>query len=158
MSHWSDTTGKQKAEKGRGSKDRQAQLRGRQQKPNRRQPAQHKDGPIQPKLGQVAAMSIIHREDNPSANNEKVTERATAVVVNTQRGVKRKQVRKDRGKVLKSRMLGIQTAQIGKVQRSEQTVRRSGVSTRVMCRRQAERVNRLENQDTAGDSGPKGIG
>ena len=103
-------------------------------------------------------MSIIHREDNPIANNEKVTERATAVVVNTQRGVKRKQVRNDRGKVLKSRMLGVQTALIEEVQRSEQTVQRSGVSARAMCRRQAERDNRLENQDTAGDSRPKGVG
>ena len=103
-------------------------------------------------------MSIIHREDTPSANNEKVTERATAVVVNAQRGVKRKQVQNDRGKVLKSRMLGVQTAQIEEVKRCDQSVQRPGVSTRAMCRRQAERDNRLGNQDTAGDSGPRGIG
>ena len=103
-------------------------------------------------------MSIIHREDNPSANNEKVTERETAVVVNAQRGVKRKQVRNDRGKVLKSRMLGVPTAQIEEVQCSEGSVQRSGVSTRAMCRRQAEKDNQLGNQDTAGGSRPKGIG
>ena len=67
-------------------------------------------------------MSIIHREDNPSGNNEKGTESATAAVVNTQRGSKRKQVRNDKGKVLKSRMLGVQTAQIEEVQYSEGSV------------------------------------
>ena len=70
-------------------------------------------------LEQEATTSTIHREDNPSGNNEKGTERATAAVVNTQRGTKRKQVRNDKGKVLKSRMLGVQTAQIEEVQCSE---------------------------------------
>ena len=109
-------------------------------------------------LGQEAATSTIHREDNPSGNNEKGTESATAAVVNTQRGTKRKQVRNDKGKVLKSRMLGVQTAQIEEVQCSEGSVQRRGVSTMAMCQRQAVRDNRLDNQDTAGDNGPKGIG
>ena len=109
-------------------------------------------------LGQQAATSTIHREDNPRVNNEKVTESATAAVVNTQRVSKRKQVRNDKGKVLKSRMLGVQTAPIKEVQCSEQSVQRPKVSTRAMCRRQAERDSRLGDQDTAGDSGPKGIG
>ena len=109
-------------------------------------------------LGQEAATSTIYREDNPSGNNEKVTESATAAVVNTQRGSKRKQVQNDKGKVLKSRMLGVQTAQIEEVQCSEGSVLRTEVSMRAMCQRQAERDNRLGNQDTAGDGGPKGIG
>ena len=66
-------------------------------------------------VGQEAVTSTIHREDIPSGNNEKVTDSATAAVVNTQRGLKRKQVRTDKGKVLKSRMLGVQTAQIEEV-------------------------------------------
>ena len=103
-------------------------------------------------------MSTIHREDNSSGNYEKGTESATAAVVKTQRVIKRKQVRTDKGKVLKSRMLGVQMAQIEEVLCSEGTVQRPGVSTRAMCRRQAERDNRLGSQDTAGDSGPKGIG
>ena len=74
-----------------------------------------------------------------------------AAVVHTQRRLKRKQVRTDKGKVLKSRMLGVQTAQIEEVQCSEGSVQGSGVSTRALCRRQAERDNRLGNQDTAGD-------
>ena len=158
VNHWSDTKGKRKAGKDRGSKDRQAQLSGRQRRNNRRKSAQPKDSPIQPKSGQEAATSTIHREDSPSGNNEKVTESATAAVVHTQRGLKRKQVRTDKGKVIKSRMLGVQTAQIEEVLCSEGTVQRPGVSTRAMCRRQAERDNRLGNQDTASDSGPKGIG
>ena len=109
-------------------------------------------------LGQEAAASTIHREDNPSGNNKKETESATAAVVNTQRESKRKQVRNDKGKVFKSRMLAVQTAQIEEVQCSEGSVQRPGVSTRAMCRCQAERDNRLGNQDTAGDNGPKGIG
>ena len=95
-------------------------------------------------------------EDNPSGNNEKGTKSATAAVVNTQRGLKRKQVRTDKGKVLKSRMHGVQTAQIELC--SEGTVQRPGVRTRAMCRRQAERDNWLGSQDTAGDSGLKEIG
>ena len=109
-------------------------------------------------LEQEATTSTIHREDNPSGNNEKETESATAAVVNTQRRTKRKQVRNDKGKVLKSRMLGVQTAQIEEVQCSARSVQRPGVSARAMCRRQAERDNRLGNQDAAGDSGPRGIG
>ena len=144
--------------KDEGAKTRQAQLSGRQRRNNRRKPAQNKEDLIQPKFGQEAATSIVHREDTPSANNEKVTESSTAAVVNTQRGSKRKQVRNDKGKVLNSRMLGVQTAQIEEVQCSEQSVQRPGVSTRAMCRRQAERDNRLGNQDTAGDSGPRKIG
>ena len=151
MSHWSDTTGKQKARKERGSQDRQAQLSGRQRRNNRRKPAQNKENHIQPKFGQEAATSIIHREDTPSANSEKVTERATAVVVNDKRRFKRKQVRTDRGKVLKSRMLGVQTAQIEEVQRCGQSVQRPGVRTRAMCRRQAEtEENLLGNHDCFG--------
>ena len=86
-------------------------------------------------LGQEAATSTIHREDNPSGNNEKGTEKSTTAVVNTQRGTKRKQVRNDKGKVLKSRMLGVQTAQIEEVLCSEGSVQRLGVSMRAMCRR-----------------------
>ena len=67
-------------------------------------------------------------------------------------------MRTDKGKVLKSRMLGVQTAQIEEVQCSEGSVQRLGVSMRAMCRRQAERDDWLGNQETAGDSGPKGIG
>ena len=67
-------------------------------------------------------------------------------------------MRTDKGKVIKSRMLGVQTARIAEVLCSEGTVQRPGVSTRAMCRRQAERDNRLGNQDTVGDGGPKGIG
>ena len=156
--HWSDTKGKRKAGKDRGSKDRQAQLSGRQRRNNRRKPAQPKDSPIQTMLGQEAAMSTIHGEDNPSGNNEQVTESATAAVVSTQRRSKRKQVRNDKGKSLKSRMLGVQTAQIEEVQCGEGAVPRPGVSTRAMCRRQAERDNRLGNQGTASDGGPKGVG
>ena len=63
-------------------------------------------------VGQEAVTSTIHREDSPSGNNETVTESATAAVVHTQRGLKRKQVRTDKGKVLKSRMPGVQTAQM----------------------------------------------
>ena len=119
VNHWSDTQGKQKAGKDRGSKVRQAQLSGRQRRNNRRKSARPKDSPIQPQPGQEAATSTIHREDSPSGNNETVTESATAAVVHTQRGLKRKQVRTDKGKVLKSRMLGVQTAQIEEVLCSE---------------------------------------
>ena len=158
VNHWSDAKGKRKAGKNRGSKDRQAQLSGRQGRNHRRKPAQPKDRPIQTIVEQEAATSTLHREDNSSGNHEKGTESATAAVVKTQRGHKRKQVRTDKGKVLKSRMLGVQTAQIEEVLCSEGTVQRPGVSTRAMCRRQAERDNRLGNQDKASDGGPKGIG
>ena len=77
-------------------------------------------------LGQEVATSTIHREDNPSVNNAKVTESATAAVVNTQRGSKRKQMQNDKGKVLKSQMLGVQTAQIEGVLCSEGTVNDQG--------------------------------
>ena len=112
VNHWSYTTGKRKAGKDRGRKDRQAQLSGRQGRIHRRKLAQPKGRPIQTIVGQEATTSTIHREDNPSGNNEKGTEIATAAVVNTQRGLKKKQVRTDKGKVLKSRMLGVQTAQV----------------------------------------------
>ena len=107
VSHWSGTTGKRKAGKGRGSQGRQAQLSGRQRRYNRRQPAQIKGDHNQPKICQGATPRITHREDTPSANNEEITKRATTAVMNALRGVKRKQVQTDRGKVLKSRMLGV---------------------------------------------------
>ena len=79
--------------------------------------------------------------------------------MNAQRGVKRKQVQTDRGKVIKSRILGVQTAQLEEERNCDQSVQRPGVRTRAMCRRQAEtEENLLGNQDTAGDSGPRGIG
>ena len=109
-SHWSGTTGKRKAGKERGSQGNQAQLSGRQRNNNRRQPTQIKGDHNQPKICQGANTSITHRTGTPSANNE-ITERATTAVLNAQRGVKKKQVRTDRGKVLKSLMLGAQTAQ-----------------------------------------------
>ena len=44
-------------------------------------------------------------------------------------------MRTDKGKVIKSRMLGVQTAQIEEVLCSEGTAQRPGVSTRAICRR-----------------------
>ena len=158
VNHWSDTKGKRTAGKDRGSKVKQAQRSGRQRRNNRRKSAQPKDSPIQPKPGQEAATSTIHREDSPSGNNETVMESATAAVVHTQRELNRKQVRTDKVKVLKSRRLGVQTAQVEEVQCSEGSVQRPGVSTRAMCRRQAVRDNRQWGQYTASDGGPKGIG
>ena len=66
VNHWSDTTGKQKAGKGRARQDRQAQLSERQRRNNSRNSAQNKDVLSQPKFGQEAATSIIHREDTPA--------------------------------------------------------------------------------------------
>ena len=71
VNHWSDTKGKQKAGKDRGSINRQAQLSGRQGRNHRRKPAQPKDRPIQTIVEQEAAMSTIHREDISSGNHEK---------------------------------------------------------------------------------------
>ena len=48
------------------------------------------------------------------------------------------EVRTDRGKVLKSRMLGVQTAQVEAVRDCDQSVQRPGVRTKAMCPRQAE--------------------
>jgi hypothetical protein len=77
--------------------------------------------------------------------------------MNVRRGVRKKQVQTDRGKVLKSRMLGVHTAQLEAVRNCDQSVQRPGVRTRVMCRRHAEiEENLFGNQDTAGDNGPRG--
>ena len=102
--------------------------------------------------------SITHRTGTTSENNEEITERATTAAMNVQRGVNRKQVQTDRGKVLKSQMLGVQTAQLEAVRNCDQSVQRPGVRTRVMCRRQAKTEEKsLQNQDTAGDNGPREI-
>ena len=71
------------------------------------------------RLRRLRAKCHRRRFDKSSGNHEKGTESATAVVVKTQRGIKRKQVRTDKGKVLKSRMLGVQRAQIEEVLCSE---------------------------------------
>jgi hypothetical protein len=106
-----------------------------------------------------ANKSITQRTGTSSENNEEITRRATTAAMYDRRGVKRKQVRTDRGKVLKSRMLGIQTAQLEAVRNCDQSVQRPGVRTRAMCRRQAETEENLPgNQDSAGESGELGIG
>ena len=94
-----------------------------------------------------------------SASNEKPAEGIMAEDEKEQKGTKWKQVRTDRGKVLKSRMLGLQTVHAEMDRNSDWLVERPGVRTRAMCR-QEERAKDmlLITQDTAGDSGPKGIG
>ena len=93
------------------------------------------------------------------ASNEKSAAGIMTDDETERKGTKRKQERTDRGKVLKSRLLGLQTVQAEMDGNSDWLVERPGVRTRAMCR-QEERAKDmlLSNQDTAGDSGPRGIG
>ena len=94
-----------------------------------------------------------------SASNEMPAEGIMTEDEAERKGTKRKQVRTDRGKVLKSRMLGIQTVQAEVDGNCDWLVQRPGVRTRAMCRREEGAKDMLlSTQDTAGDSGPRGIG
>jgi len=91
--------------------------------------------------------------------NEKPTEGIMTDDEMMRKGTKRKQERPDRGKVLKSRMLGLQTVQAEMDGNCDWLVQRPGVRTREMCRREEGAKDMLlSTQDTAGDSGPRGIG
>jgi hypothetical protein len=159
VSHWSDSMGKRKVGKGRGKQGRQAQRNGQQNNNKRRQPAQIKGDHNQPQICQGANKSITNRTGTASENNEKITERAMTAAMNDRRGVKRKQEQTYTGMVLKSRMLGIQTAQSEEDKSCDRSEQRSGVRTRAMCRRQEEvEANLLGTKDTSGDSGPRGVG
>ena len=103
--------------------------------------------------------STTNRKGTASKSSEKLTERVPLAAMTDRRGAKRKQERTDRGKVLKSRMLGVQSAQLEEDSNCDQSVQRPGVRTMAMCWHQAEvEANLLGTQDTAGDSEPRGIG
>jgi hypothetical protein len=81
--------------------------------------------------------------DNTTRDNNEITEITTAAASSTKRGVKTKQVQTVRGKVLKSRMLGVQTAVLEVTRDCDQSVQRPGVRMRAMS---ASGRNMLENQ------------
>ena len=94
-----------------------------------------------------------------SAFNEKPAEGIRTDDETERKGTKRKQEQTDRGKVLKSRMLGLQTVQAEMDGNSDWLVERPGVRTRAMCRQEERAKDMLLSiQDTARDSGPRGIG
>ena len=110
-------------------------------------------------MGQGENKSTTSRKGTARESNVKLTERVPMADMTDRRGAKRKQERTDRGKVLKSRMLEIQTAQPEGDGNCDRPVQRPGVRTRAMCRHQEEvEANLLSTKDTAGDSGPRGIG
>ena len=110
-------------------------------------------------MSQGETKSTTNRMGTASESNEKPTEGVLTVDKTDQKGTKRKQERTDRGKVLKSRMLGIQTVQAEVNGSCNRLVQRPGVHTRAMCRRdEGAEANLLSTKDPAGDSGPRGIG
>ena len=110
-------------------------------------------------MGHGENKSSTNRKGTASESNEKLTVRARTAAMNDRRGVKRKQERTDKGKVLKSRMLEIHTAQSEEDKSCDRSGQRPGVLTRAMCRRQEEvEANLLGTEDVAEDSGPRGIG
>jgi hypothetical protein len=159
VNHWSDSTGKRKAGEGRGKPGGQTQRKGQKTNNKRHQPAQIQSEHKQTQTSQGETKSRTNRMGTASASNEKPAEGIMTEDEKEQKGTKRKQVRTDRGKVLKSRMLGLQTVQAEMDGNSDWLVERPGVRTRAMCR-QKERAKDmlLSTQDTTGDSGPNGIG
>ena len=155
MNHWSDSTRKRKVGKGRGKPGGQAQRRGQKTKNKRHQPAQIHSVHKQTQTRQGETKSRTNRMGTARASNEKSAEGIRTDDETERKGTKRKQERTDRGKVLKSRMLGLQTVQAEMDGKSDWLVERPGVRTRAMSR-QEERAKDmlLSTQDTAGDSGP----
>ena len=92
-------------------------------------------------------------------SNEKPTEGIMTDAETERKETKRKQERTDRGKVLKSWMIGIQTVQAEVDGNCDRLVQRPSVRTRAMCRgEEGVKAMLLSTKDTAGDSGPRGIG
>jgi hypothetical protein len=159
VSHWSDPTGKRKVGKGRGNQEGQAQRKGWKNKIKRSQPEQiQRDHiPNQKSLGETK--SNANGMGTASEHNEKPTKGVTMADTKKRKGTKRKQERTDRGKVLKSRMLGLQTVQAQADGNCDWLVQRPGVQTRAMYRREEGAKDMLlSTKDEAGDSGPRGIG
>ena len=157
--HWSDSARTRKVGKGRGKPGEQAKRRGQKTKNKRHRPAQIQSEHKQTQTSQGETKSRTNRMGTASASNEKPAEGIMTEDEKEQKGTKRKQVRTDRGKVLKSRMLGLQTVQAEMDGNSDWLVERPGVRTRAMCRREeGEKDMLLSTKDTAGDSGPRGIG
>ena len=159
MSHWSDPTGKRKVGKGRGKQGGQAQQKGRKYKIKRSQPNQMQRDHTLNQESQEATKRNANGMGTASEHNEKPTEGVTTADTKERKGTKRKQERTDRGKVLKSWMLGLQTVQAQADGNCDWLVQRPGVRTRAMCRREEEAKDMLlSTKDAAGDSGPRGIG
>jgi hypothetical protein len=149
VSHWSDSMEKRENGKGREKEGRRAQRNGQQNNNKQRQDS---------KMCQGKTKSTTSRKGTARESNVNLTERVPMADMTDRRGAKRKQKRTDRGKVLKSRILKIQMTQSEGDGNCDRPVQRPGVRTR-MCRREEEvEANLLITKDTAGDSGPRGIG
>jgi hypothetical protein len=110
-------------------------------------------------MSQGEINSKTNRMGTASESNEKPTEGIMTDNKTERKGTKRKQERTDRGKVLKSRMLGLQTVQAEMDGNCDWLVQWPGVRTRAMCRQEEGAKDMLlSTHDTAGDSGPRGIG
>jgi hypothetical protein len=159
VSHWSDPTGTRKVGKGRGNQGGQGQRKGRKSKIKRSQPDQIQSDHTSNQKSQGETKSNANGMGTASEHSEKLTEGVTTADTKERKGTKRKQERPDRGKVLKSRMLGLQTVPAEMNGNCDWLVQRPGVRTRAMCRREEGAKDMLlSTQDTAGDSGPRGIG
>jgi hypothetical protein len=159
VSHWSDSTGKRKVGKGRGKQGGQAQRKEQKTNNRRNQPAHFQSEHKQTQTSQGETKSRTNRMGTASEYNEKPTEGIMTDAETERKGTKRKQERTDRGKVLKSRMLGLQTVQAEMDGNSAWLVQRPGVRTRAMCRQEKGAKDMLlSTQDTPGDSGPREIG
>jgi len=156
VNHWSDSTRKRKVGKGRGKPGGQAQRKGQKTNNKRTQPAQIQSEHKQTQTSQGEAKSRTNRMGTARASNEKSAEGIMTNDETERKGTKRKQERTDRGKVLKSRMLGLQTVQAEMDGNCDWLVQRPGVRTRAMCRREEEAIAMiLSTKDAAGDSGPR---
>ena len=110
-------------------------------------------------MSQGEIKSTTNRMGTASESNKKLTEGVQMADKTDRKGTKRKQERTDRGKVLKSIKLGIKTVQAEVDGNCDWLVQRPGVHTRAMCRQEEGAKDMLlSTQDTAGDSGPRGIG
>ena len=159
MSHWSDSMGKRKVGKGSGKQGGQAQRNGQRNNNKRSQPAHIQRDHKQTQMSQGETKSTTNQMGTASESNEKPTEGVLTADKTDRKGTKRKQERTDRGKVLKSRMLGIQTVQAEVDENCDWLVQRPGVRTRAMSRREkGAKAMLLSTKDAAGDSGPRGIG
>jgi hypothetical protein len=159
VSHWSDPTGKRKVGKGRGKQRGHVQRKGRKNKIKRSQPDQIQSDHTLNQESQEATKRNANGMGTASKHNEKPTEGLTTADTKERKGTKRKQEQTDRGKVLKSRMVGLQTIQAQADGNCDWLVQRLGVRTRAMYRREEGAKHMLlSTKDAAGDSRPRGIG
>jgi hypothetical protein len=154
-----DPTGQRTVGKGRGKQGGQAQRKGRKNKIKRSQPDQTQSDHTPNQKRQGETKSNANGMGTASEHSKKPTEGVSTADTKERKGTKRKQERTDRGKVLKSRMLGLQTVQAQADGNCDWVVQRPGVRTRAMCRREERTKDMLlSTKDAAGDSGPRGIG